>query len=406
MVNTETLGSGRSRLHFAISQSVGPLLHDLGQKLEADSALETTQRLASIPRLEECRNPLELMKLVDETIASTLASDVATAAGIHLAKNDLETTETFLGGLLAARARRHMNTLEHVPHIASEAAQLLITLETASLTRGPNTKVFSNNLNLIKNCWDEKEARVHETEKISFSDFQTFRNNKVDCAFSYSLQSIIACCDTIECIVSESIFPLSCLAERKKNPSITFSTLLAFESRENQNKKLMSLVENMHSKTILQDARKHVTKGRWLQALEKIFDSIASVQEICSVIQDTEPSPSIDPRQNRFLEGENFLYVRALARQILVTGAAPRDVEKITHALFEYAAQNNAACAELRDEEILALNPNIRREALAKARLEVRLSDKSFPLSAGHKEWIVQTTKPFTPERTVVSDSP
>ncbi len=99
MVNTEKLGGQDSRLHFAIAKAVGPLIHELGEKLVADAALETMERLERIP-ITQNNSPILILRGIDTATASTLASDVAVAAGIHLVAADLNAAEQDLGVLL------------------------------------------------------------------------------------------------------------------------------------------------------------------------------------------------------------------------------------------------------------------------------------------------------------------
>lgn len=398
MVNTENLGSNKSRLHFAIAKAVGPLLHDLGEKLESDAALETLERLSRIPKPQDCASPTELLEHIDAATASTLASDVATAAGIHLIYSDLCSAEADLGHLLSARARSHMNTLEHIPHISTQAAQLLISLESASLRRGPIEKSFSEALSVIKNAWTEKEQRIQNLEKIPLSEFQSFRTDKLERAFSFALQSLTTSCAALQAAAAEGLFPLREVMERTRNPASNMPTLATFEIRGIQHAQLMRSLDSMRSSRALPGARHLIARSQWLKALECVCDGASLLENIVRLMRETEPSPSQDPRLNKYIEGENYLYIQALTRQILILGTAPRDAQKLADSLYEYACKNAVSCSEIIDEEILALNTNIRREVLAKARLEVRLADRSFPLSAAHKEWIVQTTKPFTKE--------
>jgi hypothetical protein len=398
VVNTEKLGTDNSRLHFAIAKAVGPLLHDLGEKLVADAALETLEKLNRVTSNVESQNPAELLEGIDAATASTLASDVATAAGVHLLAADLHDVEQSLGSLLATRARSHMNTLERIPHIATEAAQFLIALENASLTRSAGAKCFAETLAQIKQAWDEKEHTIQRMEHVSLADFQTFRTEKLDRAFGFALQNIVTACAGMQAIAAEGVFPMRELIERTRNPAAAMPTIAAFTARGTDHKKLLAHLDTARTSSSLRHARHHIARGQWVKALEHTCESVLLLSKIVEAMRLTEPSPSLDPRQNRYLEGENFLYVKTLSRQLMITGAAPRDVEKLADSLYEYGCKNNAACAELIDEEILKLNPNLRREALAKSRLEVRLSEKTFPLSANHKEWIVQTTRAFLKE--------
>jgi hypothetical protein len=397
LVNTEKLGVQDSRLHFAIAKAVGPLIHELGEKLVADATLETMERIERVPSTQN-NSPTEILASIDTATASTLASDVAVAAGIHLVASDLNAVEQEIGALLANRARGHMNTLEQIPHIATEAAQFLVSLEATSLQRGPGAKAFAETLAQIKAAWDEKEQALQKMEHVSLADFQTFRTDKLERAIGFALQSLVTACASLQAVAAESIFPLKGSQAQSQNATPTMATLVAFENRGTEHNKLLGILDAAKSSNALRKARHNIAVGRWVNALESVCESAQLTQKMVSALRSVEPSPSHDPRQNRFLSGENFLYVRALARQLLMTGAAPRDVEKLADALYEYGHKNSAACAELIDEEILALNPNIRREALAKSRLEVRLSDKNFPLSARHKEWIVQTTRAFLKE--------
>ncbi len=291
-----------------------------------------------------------------------------------------------------------MNTLEQIPHIATEAAQFLVSLEATSLQRGPGAKAFAETLAQIKSAWDEKEQALQKMEHVSLTDFQTFRNDKLDRTIGFAVQSLVTACASLQAVAAEAIFPLNNSPTRSQNTNAAMTTLAAFESRGAEHNNLLGALDAAKSSAALRKARHNIATGNWLNALENVCESAQLTQQMVAALRSAEPSPSHDPRQNRFLSGENFLYVKALARQLLMAGTAPRDVEKLAAALYEYGHKNDAPCAELIDEEILALNPNIRRESLAKSRLEVRLSDKNFPLSARHKEWVVQTTRAFLKE--------
>jgi hypothetical protein len=169
-----------------------------------------------------------------------------------------------------------------------------------------------------------------------------------------------------------------------------------FERKRFRVIQLFALVEDLKSCRHISMARALIARGKSFPALSELDSALMLTENTVQLLRELEPSPAVDPRNSRFLEAENYAYVQCLARHLLIAGETPRDVEKIAESLYEYAQNNATAASELIDEEILKLNTNIKRESLTRSRLEVRLNDRSYPLSVSHKDWIMQATKLFS----------
>jgi hypothetical protein len=400
LVNTEKLGSESSRFQTAVALAVGPLLQELGSKLSSDAGLEILQKLTNLPPLEATPDPVSLLELVDASIASSLASDVATATGLTVLAENLTAAERDLAQMLAQRASSHMNTLERLPHVATEAAQAIIALDTSSLTRGVLARAFADAMKVVSEKWAEKERQLENLEKISLVDFQSFRDDRTEKATSCALHCLASALENLRAIATSSVFPTPEAYERPRDSSTGMQSVGAFERKRYSIFQLIESVEELKSERHTTKARGLIARGKHFAALSELEQGLGKISETIRLLRSLEPAPSTNPRQGRFLEAENYAYVQCLARHLLIAGESPRNVEKLVEALFEYAGSNNASVSELIDEEILKLNPSIKRESLAKSRLEVRLNDRNFPLSVNHKEWIVQATKLFIKEKT------
>jgi hypothetical protein len=400
LVNTEKLGSDSSRFKTAVALAVGPLLQELGAKLSSDSGLEILQKLTNLPPLEAAQDPVSLLDLVDASIASSLASDVATATGLTVLFENLTSVERDLAQMLAQRASNHMNTLERLPHVSTEAAQAIIALDTSSLTRGVLARAFTDAMSVVTEKWNEKQRQLENLEKITLADFQSFRDDKTEKATTCALHCMASSLENLRCVATSSVFPAVEAYERPRDSSAGMQSVGSFERKRYSIFQLVESVEELRLERHTTKARNLIARGKHFAALSELEQGLEKTAKTVRFLRSLEPSPSTDPRQDRFLEAENYAYVQCLARHLLIAGESPRNVEKLVEALFEYASANNATVSELIDEEILKLNPNIKRESLAKSKLEVRLNDRNFPLSVNHKEWIVQATKLFTKEKT------
>ncbi|MEN9810072.1 MAG: hypothetical protein RLZZ488_1639 [Pseudomonadota bacterium] len=95
----------------------------------------------------------------------------------------------------------------------------------------------------------------------------------------------------------------------------------------------------------------------------------------------------------RLIEVENFFYVDGIRRSLHQLGETLEDALICADKLLDYCQENCVAAAELMDDEIWSLYPKINRENLKQARLKVRHSDRFFPLSVAHRDWISQLSE-------------
>jgi len=101
----------------------------------------------------------------------------------------------------------------------------------------------------------------------------------------------------------------------------------------------------------------------------------------------------------RLLDVENFIYADCMRRNLHQQGEAFEDAVNCAEKLLSYCQENHVSATELMDDEIWMLFPRINRENLKQARLKVRHSDETFPLSVAHREWIAQITEKALPQR-------
>lgn len=151
------------------------------------------------------------------------------------------------------------------------------------------------------------------------------------------------------------------------------------------------LVELQLQPVAVTAARTELARGAWRAGLSALAAVMFRQREMLSWLVEMErrlgDTSSVEAQGN--LELTNFAYVDRLGAQLLRFGEPETEVAALRTGLFEYAQKSKVTCAEMIEDEILRLRPKINAENLARARLEVRLSDPEHLLSVARRDWMV-----------------
>lgn len=378
MVNTD-FDAARPRFGNLLVEWLAETVSELGSRLTVESQAEGLFRMSSGTLGGSLRATLAA---VEAAIASSLVTDLLRVRALGNLLDGVVEFETVLRNFLAGRARRHLNTIVLNPAVSTRTAQTLQLLDVISPAEAM-PHLLSPVREKAKSAFD---ALLALPAIETLGQLGTFAGEQ-------ELTAILTC----EQQLMGSLRGLACVLERTMQVSRELLTAndqsVGGVTRRHLAERFQALEsfgrgERLHEmREALDRAERNLVAGDslgmilslgdGLSAAEMLFDDLQRAEVLCSCVA------------QRALEAEALLYGNALGRRLVLCGEPIGPTEKLAEAMLGYCRAKGVAPLDLIDEEVHRLVPAVRRETLAKARLEVRLSDLDYPLSVAHKDWVL-----------------
>lgn len=398
MVNQEmTSPKTRQALSRTLARWLGELVTAIGQRLENEGQLESLFRL----NLSENEDPSlrRTLRAVENTLASTLVTDAARVFGATAVASELSQARDQLGLFLKGRARRHINAVAGYPSVATRSTEILRHLEATSVQTSPFSSVFSEPLASLEDLARATVAGLLERRSIkSLAELASFLGDDLEMQLMRIEHLLVGEARTVHGAATSAVEATLELLR------INAGTMNRPVSRRDLLKRL-ELADAatwndllLRSEREIEQAQTSLQQGESIETILSLDTATNHLRSVLTRLESTDMHCSCDTANN--IDAENLLYIDALTRALIISGEIPCEAEKLADHLMDDCLRQNIKAIDLIDEEIIKLSPTIKRDSLAKIRLDLRLSETRFPLSVAHRDWILKTLQTCSPADT------
>jgi hypothetical protein len=332
----------------------------------------------------------EFLRGLDRLVGSSLFTDAGMVVALRCCINSSREIHRELSVRLATFARRFLNVVTQVPALSSECARLFWILERASVLNGAWDNAVSNELAVLEQHLADRVAIVAKSDRLSPLVLAPLIEDGGSDSLLMVVDRLLSFGETLGAVAVQTEKLLQPMLSHVVHRPSSFHGMEHFESKGAFFAMVKDLVETLDRGDLFPEARRHFVAGHYLRVFETLGIAFDGVKSMLEGLRQLETGIVFEPLALRHLEGENYLYSMSLAARLVQLGEALDDAEKIARSAFEYATKNRVACLEVLDEEILKSAPVVRKDALARARLEVKLNAPDFPLSVAAKDRVLQ----------------
>lgn len=395
------LGLGRKLFEGGLVDLASVSHFWLPSRMENASAQVSSQASVNLPPSElhaataaaaTAGDPFALAHSVQRVAGTSLISDMLEVTALAHCAHRLESFEQRLLTYHSGQARRELNTIRHAPPLSTAVARASENLQSTSLQGGPLAPLYGELWAKIQSTATAKIDSCQAKPTLNRAEVMTFKSTEVEVWLLTVAHLILssgenlgqAVRNLIDNAASTSLVPLR---GEEEGLYKKFSDFLA--KRET----LLDLRRLPESAWSWTRARTLAFERHFVKLAFEITAHIELMDTTLNAVEALNRCLTVGAQRNRALEFENYLYIDRLGLQLRALGENADEVAKLAEGLFQYVIQNTVPCSEVLEDEIIPLNPCINRETLVRARLELRLNDRHFPLSVAHKEWITQITK-------------
>lgn len=330
-----------------------------------------------------------------------LFAQIRTVVALSSLQFRTEVLEDKLLSLLALRARRELNLISEDPPLATRLAQEIEALLTASPIRRPqpnNLVALQNNrITSLTNRCLELFARptLSWMELVRSENALPVKDNLLWA--SHLAQAVAHAGGLIHRLDSQ--FGKDPVEENDPKHPSSYRQILKHKHRHlNQQRQTYAATTRQQSRRWEDESAQLMTERNFHAFAICIDNVVMHLNQKLDVWHKNEIARS-SRQKTRLLDVENFHYADGIRRSLHQQGESLEDTLTCAEKLLHYCHANQVSASELMDDEIWTLFPRVNRENLKQARLKVRHSDESFPLSVAHREWITQVTESALTQR-------
>ncbi len=393
MVNTEDydVQAFASTVLLPVRTELEPLLGGVARLLPGGATSAGLVELALRSPVDQGGVKLEeFLRGLDRLVGSSLFSDAGMLVALRCCVHSSREIHRELSARLATFARRFLNVVTQVPALSSECARLFWILEREAALNGAFENGVSTELEGLEQRLADRVALLGKSDRLSPMLLAPLLDDAASDSLLMVVDRLLAFGEMLGAVAVQTEKLLRPMLSHVVHRPSSFHGMEHFESKGAFFEMVKDVVETLDRGDLFPEARRHLVAGRYLRTFETLGIAFDGVKSMLEGLRQLETGIVFEPLALRHLEGENYLYSMSLAARLVQLGEALDDAEKIARSTFEYATKNRVPCLEVLDEEILKSAPVVRKDALARARLEVKLNAVDFPLSVAAKDRVLQ----------------
>lgn len=319
-----------------------------------------------------------------------LMSNVRNLTSLAALQSRYEAFEDGILAVLAQRARRELNTINEDPPLATRLAREIETILAISPTRGSSAITLADFKARYLDRLTERCTKLLNKSQIDWNDvMQADQPLPVSEILWWAsrLSNSVAMMGSIMHRL-ENFFGKDVDDEPGRPAPSTYRQLVKLKQRPaHRPSQHFSTTARTQTRRWEDESVQFMTE-RNFHAFSVCVDNVISQMSLRLDAWKKSEIHRNAKQKPRLLEVENFFYVDSIRRSLHQQGEVLDDALVCAEKILEYCTKNNISAAELVDDEIWSLFPKINRENLKQARLKVRHSDPTFPLSVAHRDWI------------------